>query len=269
MTQLIPTMGYVHDKEDLPFLHRRSLLLSQLPKAFSAPRSVSHRAWRKVEDQAQMSSCVGHGLSSGCEVLHYIDTSGQSIVELSRMYAYRTSQICSGITGDNGATISGAAKAARDYGLCLEKTMPYPSRYVTSIPPQAEEEGKKHPVLEHSVMQSADECYNWIGSGLGFILIGVPVHESLMNCDGELTRLAGRIVGAHCMVLHGYFEDGDFDLENSWGVRWGNNGFAKVRRSIVDQWCRDPQSEVIAFSDIKEYVEVVTRFNWLNSNWMV
>jgi hypothetical protein len=269
-------LGWRDDLEDRAYLHRGSGLMRTLPRTFSAPKVIDHRSWRASHiERQQRNDCVGHGGSSGCEVLNFIDTKGNEL-RLSPEFNYHTSQRKCGITTDDGATISGCIEALKDWGICTEKTMPYRSSYDRNIPDEAFAEAKSHRILSHEPLSSYDDVYRWIATGTGVVIIGVKIQESLFECGAVLESMTGDIAGGHCMLLHGLSDRKARDsrqypiLENSWGTSWGDKGFTEVSPKLMDWWCQDSYSEVVGISDLEQYDDGGgDRWSWLENGVFV
>ena len=136
-------LGWLQHKEDRAHLKLTATPFS-ISGTFTAPDAIDPRSWMTIEDQGQMGSCSGNAMTSCLELLNWFDTGGD-VVQLSRMFSYLAAQKMDGLLGrDTGATISGAVKAAKTFGTCLESTFPYPSRYVDSIPTAALSEAGEH-----------------------------------------------------------------------------------------------------------------------------
>lgn len=257
-------LGYLIEQEDHERLRATSTPLHPLVMrgAFKAPKSISHRSWRKVEDQGEYNSCVGNGSSSGCEVLEYLKSGGKSILQFSRWYAYITAQQKgNAANSDDGAMIAWAADALTDTGVCPETMLPYPpgpDQYNPRLPQNAIDIGRKHRIRQHTVLGSYQEAFNYLASGMGVIVIGVPVDDRIQQNTGQpltLRNMPQRSRFGHCMLIDGYDAQGLLDLENSWTKRWGDGGFAKVDPPLVDFWCRDEGSEVVAISDLEVFAD--------------
>lgn len=230
--------------------------------SFSAPPEIDHRGWLNVENQGPIGSCVGNALASVLECCNYIATAG-GVVQLSRMFAYLESQKASGYFGsDNGATIDGAALAASRVGICLEATMPYPNpvRYVTTIPQAATVEAAGHRLKTHAVMRSYADVFNFLGSGVGAVEIGINWTQGLAQCSGvaETNNIGGRSLGGHALALVGYSKRQDSSgrqyiwLVNSHGRQWGNQGWAEIAPNVIDYWLRNGET-MIGFSDLESF----------------
>ena len=274
-------LGYRWEIENHAQLAATSSPLSLAYGAYAAPPTICHRPWRRkrVKFQGSMGSCTGASRASGGEVLNYI-ASGGGLLTLSTMYCYLQNQIESGLIGhDQGATIDGSVRAAMRTGFALEETFPYPNpvRYSTEIPPPATAEGKLHLVAKHMVMRSYDDCFTWLSSGVGDILIGVPWLQGMTQVGPtmELSDLSGHMLGGHAMLIHGYggeaaepMVDRDgrpyLDLENSHGAQWGEGGFCLISPRVIDYWIQN-RATLIGISDMTTYGprQIATYQEWL------
>jgi C1A family cysteine protease len=277
MTQS-PGLGWLRESaESRSVLHARAMTFS-VARAFTAPPVIDHRGWRKdhIEDQGDIGSCVGHQYSSAGEVLTYIDTQGVVQDKYNRMACYVWAQQEDGISGKQaGAMVSGAMKAAKRKGFALESLWPYnPARYSQNVPQAVIEDGLKRLLIgQHAVLRSYQECFDWLASGAGVILIGMPVQQSFVsNKTGVINGMSGSVVGGHALLLHGYSDRRAFDgrqhiiCENSWGTRWGANGFCEFSPSMIDWMCRgiNKGHEVIGITDIMDDGPIEPRpFDWM------
>lgn len=204
-------------------------------------------------------NCAGHARSTVMEYINWIDTRGQ-VIQLSRMYAYLTAQMESGISGDQGATISGAMQAAKRRGCCLETTFPYPGRYTPTIPQAAHAEAKDHKLKNHAVLRDYSQCFNFLASGVGGIEIGIPWTSTLANNrTGVIESAGGQTYGGHALAIIGYTKRKDRQgrqyllMFNSHGRQWAANGVAEIAPTLFDRWGQDRYSEMIGASDLEEF----------------
>lgn len=231
------------------------------------PKRVDFRDVLKIEDQGSMGSCQGHALSTCAEGCYYIATKGEKI-QLSRLFAYLGSQKMSGIDGDSGSTLHGGAKLSTECGICLESVLPYPNpvRYPRgghrSIPENAWDEARKFRIRTTKFIEEEPECKQWIGSGAGFINIGIAWGNGMTpNSKGAVMdfRPGG---GGHAVSLTGYLpcEEVDIDtpegyvyiLDNSWNVRWGIGGRAFVAPRAVRQMLTHRFTTFLGMSDMQD-----------------
>jgi C1A family cysteine protease len=240
-----------------------------------APPKIDHRGWARIENQGPIGSCVGHGSSGASEVLTYLDTKG-TIEEYSRMFAYKTAQEIDGLRGpDTGAMVSGALKASKAIGQCPEEMYPYDAKgYSKPIPPGCREAaGKKKIIGQHAILRSYQEVFDWLGSGTGVVIVGIPWYETFANTQGVINQAQGRKLGGHCVLWAGYTERKDsqgrnyIDCKNSHGQEWGDEGWAEFSPAVVEILCGGSQSgnEVIGLTDIMDDGPIEPRDDW---SWM-
>lgn len=239
--------GWRHDLEDLDRL-RDSLDSIQLLRAFSAvPYAYDEEVdypWIRNEDQLQIGSCQGNALTSVGEIAYWNATG--LVDQFSRWYAYRMSQIIDGITGDNGSTLEGGMKLARDYGFGLESTCPYPHSYVKDIPNKDKclEEGKTRRIRKSMECENYDDVFQFIAKRYGAVQIGIAWPDAWFEPPkGPLEHYEpGRRAGGHSVYFRGYTKRLDsqgrhyLKVNNSWKI-WGdeNKGTKEVSPACVEQ----------------------------------
>lgn len=236
----------------------------QLTQTYSAPPVICHRKWKKVKDQDGMGACTGGARANGSQVLNWIQTGGQ-VVDLSMMHAYLENQrACRLLGADQGATIDGSCRAAKSAGICLEETFPFPERYATHVPGAAKTEGLRHLIQSHAVLRSYEDCYQWLASGVGVILFGIPWMASLANAGPriEFRDAKGRAIGGHAMCLSGYGGPDPkrpvldakgrpyLDDENTHTEAWADLGWALVAPDLVEAWIEQGHT-FIGISDLE------------------
>lgn len=250
---IYPT-GYRQDLERRHELQGSAILAFSRPA--SIPATVDPRSWLIAPNQLQTSSCVGNSTSNAAEMLYWVKTKGE-VIQLSRWQAYLSAQREDNLVGsDNGATIAGTVAASEKRGLCLETLCPFPSSYHTKVSAEAWADAESRQILSHKEIGSFDEAVEWIGGGLGAVIIGVPVGQQFMNCDGLIDSVE-QSGGGHALAIVGYVPSGSDKrllLINSWGNGWGKSGWAEVTRRAFDGWCqqvRGGRSEIWGVADVE------------------
>jgi C1A family cysteine protease len=258
--------GYAIDLEDRQTISKMSvdaeyLMMGDLPDRVDPRQTILYKegGWLPTEDQGQIGSCQGQALTENFEYNYTVDT-GQ-VLQFSRMYAYIGSQKKDNIRGDRGSTLSGGTKLALE-GICPEKDGPYTNRYPgwEYITPAMVEAAKPYKMQSSTIIKSAIEMKQYIGSGIGIVQIGIPWGSS-NNPDAKhciTSFAAGR--GGHSVSYCGYVPDDVvgvrsgfgywFLKKNSWGRRWGLNGFAYVRPDVVDAQIRHNFSTFVGRSSM-------------------
>lgn len=265
-----PVGGWRSDLEDRKFLdslgsfdaawmkRRRERLGIPTPREID-PRNVlslhrgdeyDPRDWLRVENQGPVGACQGFSLTSSVELAYNFEAS--SVVQLSPQYAYIMSQRKDGIRGDRGSTCTGGIRVAKEDGLPPEDVCPYPGRYSTEIPEAAHAAAKPYRINTSVRLRSYNDVFEFLASCIGGVHIGIPwgVPNSAVV---ESYRAAG---GGHSVTLAGYSKRKDRDnrnyiwLINSWGRNWGNNGYAEIAPSVIEQMLR--AGEMFGLSDMTE-----------------
>lgn len=232
------------------------------------PHSMGVMKWMQVENQASLGSCQGHALTTSCELAIYRETRG-TILQLNRMFAYRVSQKVDGINGDRGSTLEGGAKAAETYGLPLESLWPYSGEYpsLSSIPESCWTDAKNRKLRTHKTLENYDQVLQWLVHGIGGVEIGIGWNGSCTpDSQGRITRYRGG-GGGHALALVDWTKDfvdssgrPDIVMPNSWGKKWGLNGYAYISPSVIDWWCEN--ETVIGHSDMDGPDIKPRKFNW-------
>ena len=122
MADLVIRTGWRPDQEDWDYLATPTVRAFSAPRDFVPPEKMSYRGILKVENQGNMSSCVGHGGSSGMELLQFLSNGGQR--HLSLRLCYLLAQRRKHLLGHHGAVISACLEALAATGLCLEAEVP-------------------------------------------------------------------------------------------------------------------------------------------------
>lgn len=257
-------LGYRHDLENIERLHGEAVPFVR-PKTYSAPEKISVRSWFKIRNQGGKGSCTGHARAACGEISNYYDTRGK-IIRLSPDWAYYTGQKRSNLLGrDQGATIMGSLEGAKIDGECLEDTMPYREGYDPRFPEAARLEGSQHLIKRWSILRSPQEWFDWLATGQGSIMIGVPWTRNLANYRGgkPLKDVGGGSLGGHAIPITGYTldENGDpvYEDPNSHGEGYGDNGWLYLHTRAVEQLYNGDWLEAVGISDIQEWADPVVR----------
>ena len=106
------------------------------------------------------------------------------------------------------------------------------------------------------------------------VVIGMKVSKSFMKSWGKeswkpkANETQYNTVGGHAMVVVGYddYRDGgSFEIMNSWGKNWGNNGFIWVRYNDFDRFVRNAY-EMIPIVLPQTKITLAGALNFVDSN---
>ena len=121
--------------------------------------------------------------------------------------------------------IRNAIKSLALDGCIPESAWPYEDDYIFRKPPSmAYELASKYQALEYRrVDQAVHDIKSVLTDGYP-IIFGFMVYENIQNCKGYLEMPSGNAMGGHAVLIVGY--DGkNFLIRNSWGDKWGIDGY--------------------------------------------
>lgn len=228
-----PGLGYLPDPED-----ERDRPLAALGLAATPPVSASLRHLViDVLDQGATSSCVAHAWAQALRIGDQVD--GQHAPQLDAIwFHYWNSRAHHGAAAhDDGTFLRTCGKGVIRFGR-----------------PVASAWSKSHPINRRpswgayraAFDRRGPRGYYRIASGDldGIrraiashkpVVFGIDVPRSFMAATGpavvEPPKLSDPIAGGHAMCVVGY-EGTRFELVNSWGTSWRQNGFVW----ITDEW---------------------------------
>ena len=194
----------------------------------------------EVKNQGRIGSCVGH---SGRVV--YGDTLDFEDKEPSAMWIYKKGKIHDPFPGEDysGTTIRGACSGLIKEGCCEEKFWPY-------------KDDENAPMLEGAAENAAEnkiEAYYVIPKSKHDLIKKTLLKEALwtsfkVNTEFYYTPksgvvnsekyLASKAAGGHAVAMTGWkIIDGNlyWEFQNSWGTRFGNEGFFYLESSLYEK----------------------------------
>ncbi len=235
------------------------------------PESANIASWCQIEDQMQQGSCQGNARTSAEEVAIYRQTEGQ-VIQLSRQFAYITSQKVDGIRGDNGSTMEGGAKASQTVGSCLETLAPYTGKYYTTFSQEAYDNAAEHKLTRRVRLENYDQVLRWQVWGVGGCVIGISWNSSMEPNDQGRIESYRQGGGGHALGLLDWtrkYTDSSgrpyLQMFNSWSKRWGFEGRAFISPSVVDYWCRN--ETVLGYAKL-ELKDIKPReYDWIKQSF--
>lgn len=185
-------------------------------------------------NQGQLGSCTANAISGALQFLEHKEGESSPVMP-SRLFIYYNERALEGtVESDSGAQIRDGIKTIVKKGFCSEDLWPYDiRRFATKPPPKCYREALKEQVTQYLRLdhQSQVALLTCLASGYPFVF-GFSVYESFESATVASTgvvpmpRLGERVLGGHAVVACGYdLKASRFLVRNSWGGRWGNNGY--------------------------------------------
>lgn len=186
----------------------------------------------RVLDQGSHGSCVGHGSTSAFE-MQWLRQGGDP-VDFAACFVY-------GLINHNrdaGAIVSDAIEELEKTGVCTEKFVPPGTIYQRQFPKGAWTEAAKYKVKNSYHVNSFDAICSDILRGRTIshgIMVGANYADLDSNGIAPLPRGGG---GGHCQYSYCLKNiNGQWVIKtgNSWGKRFGMNGFCYLTEKHFDR----------------------------------
>jgi hypothetical protein len=226
---------------------------------YEAPEEIDPRGKIRHDKQFNMSSCAGFSLTNGGEYigakLHGWPEFKEDF-QFSQLFAYLETQRIDGLIGrDQGSTISGGLRVAREIGFLpsvdLPYRTPYPNNARTLITDAMRAKAAALKIGSHSWLKSYDDIYNYIASGAGCCHTGTVWNDSFYAANGVLERISLSNGGGHATCWAGYSKRKDVRGRNYiWRVNSHNDSWTEIAPSVIDTLCSHRYTSIVGISDL-------------------
>lgn len=230
--------GYLPDADDARDL-RLGALLGGLATSEPPPSASLRHRDVGPKDQGPTESCTGQAWAQALRLAWL--RQGVACPELSALAIYFWGRAEHGEQHlDAGSYLRTAGAAVMRYGAAAESAWQFRSVAVNRQPPwQAYRSAYDRRGMRGYYRVSpgdVDGVRRAIAAGFP-VVGGWRVNEEFVawNGRGTIPAQSGRLVGGHALPIVGYAPDGTFDLLNSWGGGWGQNGYAIVDEGFIRQ----------------------------------
>ncbi|MEX2107246.1 MAG: C1 family peptidase [Solirubrobacterales bacterium] len=231
MPRKIQGYGWIPDLPD-----GRDMLYAAPPKPLAKlPDKVDLRPHcpKPAYDQGELGSCTANAIGGALEFSQRKQRL-KSVFTPSRLFIYYNERAMIGtIESDSGASLRDGIKSVAKRGAPRETTWPYDVDRFTAKPDrESYAEGRKHQAIRYMrVNQALSQLKGCLAEGFPFVF-GFAVYESFVSPavaeSGvvEMPRAHEEFEGGHAVLAVGYDEGTQrFTVLNSWGRKWGKNGY--------------------------------------------
>lgn len=185
-------------------------------------------------NQGELGSCTANAIAGALQFLEIKEGAAAPVMP-SRLFVYYNERALEGtVASDSGAQIRDGIKTVAKRGFCSEDMWPYDiGRFAVKPPERCYRSALKDRVsqylrLDHTALVQLLTC---LAGGFPFVF-GFSVYESFESprvaAGGvvPMPKRGERILGGHAVVACGYdLKASRFIVRNSWGGRWGMNGY--------------------------------------------
>jgi C1A family cysteine protease len=213
-----------------------------------------------IKNQGSAGSCTAHAGTEMLELLYRKQKSNlplsidRKTLRFSPLFQYAQERMQAGtFSTDAGADSRTIFTVLKEIGCCLETEDPYSDKsiYVNPTPEQIAEAAQFKIGAYHRILD-VDTAKTVIDSGYSFT-IGIPLFNQFQSMHamdtGEIAvpKSGDTSIGGHEMHVIGRDDSkqvlshtGAFEVQNSWGEDWGDNGFCWIPydyfTATEDQW---------------------------------
>lgn len=228
--------------------------LSSSSSKYSIPTKVSLRQYApRPLNQGSQGSCVGWASAYAARTILESASTGVNPNNTAFSPSFLYNQI--GIKGCQGAYTGEALEHMKQRGLLEFSKFPYNENSCTQQPTKAQlQEATQHKIRGYNRLTKTGRNYDVdleavkqnIAQGAP-VIIAAKVPYSFQDMIGKKVWKAKSSekrnvnnLGGHAMCLIGYDDTKQqFEIQNSWGTQWGDNGFIFVSYADFKIFCRE------------------------------
>lgn len=212
----------------------RDFLKSRASAPLSVPTTYEIANKPPIKNQGQRSSCTGHAAAWVWEQI--LASRNATTEELSPCYNWYFARAASGYPDqDEGVQIRETMSAMNKWGMCFLKRWGYDRPIGTRPDDETIAYAKVLKLPRYERCITPEDIKYSIAIERQSVVIGIPIFT---NWYGKKATQTGIIEmpgesddspGWHAMAVCGYDDRfGWFKLANSWGTKWGEDGFCYV-----------------------------------------
>lgn len=216
---------------------------SEVLRATALPKAQDNRDLVRILDQGRLGACTANAALQCVRASHLVQGASMDVEFGSRLFAYLFARATHGeVQSDGGTYLRAIFEVLNKFGFPPESVWPYDDNpdpkkgRFTKMPGMTAMRAaydQSKPTEYRKVYETGDARLNVIRRALAnrqLVCFGTQVSNDF--CDGKvqpgepvLPTSPGESAGGHAMAICGYDAQGNFDIANSWGTDFGDNGF--------------------------------------------
>ena len=193
-----------------------------------------------VRDQGSLGSCSTFTMVS---IYEYILRKNNALdSDLSEAFVYYNVRQNSGNPEEEGTSLYDNIKSMGTLGVCIESLCPYTDKFGQKPSDEAYQEAAGRLVKKAlNVRKNIEHIKSAVAQGYP-VAVSLRIYDSFAPVNGFISRpteeeVANSKSGNHAMVVCGYSDDERvFIVRNSWGTRFGENGYCYIPYSYVEDF---------------------------------
>ena len=241
-------------------------------KGAELPIEVSLKKWvPKIQFQDEIASCVGWSIGYGCLSIMNAKlknwTNLQKITDEAFSALFIYNQVNKRQSCDYGIFISDAVDFLEKNGICKSIDFDYPKNNCQRQPsPSLIKAAKKVKIKKVVKVFEKDDSPEKkiekikINLAEGFpVVIGLDIQPNFKTLKDEYwvpdPDYTSQERDGHAVVIIGYDQYKDaFEIMNSWGTKWGNEGFCWIRFSDIGKFTWSGYRFILDEADVTETI---------------
>jgi Papain family cysteine protease len=215
------------------------------PATLPTTKDLRDDSWWSIGDQANTGSCVGWAVADSVLRWHFTNAGRlQPAERMSPRFLWMAAKETDEFTSEPstfieraGTSLKAALEVARRYGSVRDTTLPFAHLFDGDVNTFYAIAAQLKIVAYFNLGRNLSDWRQWL-AGTGPILTRLTVDrtwELATQTSGHLTSYdAATARGGHAVALVGYTPNG-FIVRNSWGVGWGDKGYAYASSNYATQ----------------------------------
>ena len=224
----------------------RDFLYRAIQPVIRVPGKIDLRSLcSEVEEQGRLGSCTAQSLAGNLEFLD--KKTDNTYTDTSRLFIYYNERLLMGTEDyDSGASLRVGIKTLKNDGACVELMWPYViGRFDRQPPKKCYVEAKGHRITSYHRISGLKEMLICLAEGYPFVF-GFTVYKSFESRTVAATGVVNmpkkgeNAIGGHAVMAVGFDQAKKrFIVRNSWGKKWGMEGYFTMPFKYVETLAAD------------------------------